>query len=196
MSLWSPELGKPHTVVIVGEQDTLPTWAVERLRDLVTSTGHPPVSVTAEGLGSLPSSMSGLVGAVVPVPPLRERPADVLPLARYAAARVRGREVDFTPAAEHALASCGWPDNVGQLMRVVREAAAQSEVVDVRHLPSEVLSGSHRRLTGIEAFERDEIVRRLSMPRATVTSAASELGMSRATIYRKIAQYEIRTARS
>jgi transcriptional regulator of acetoin/glycerol metabolism len=96
------------------------------------------------------------------------------------------------PAAEHALASCGWPGNVGQLMRVVRDAAARSEVVDVRHLPAEVLSGSHRRLTRIEAFERDEIVRCLSMPGATVTSAATDLGMSRATIYRKIAQYEIR----
>ncbi len=97
MSLWSPELGKPHTVVIVGEVDTLPAWAVERLRDLVTSCGHPPVSVTAEGLGSFPSSMSGLVGAVVPGPPLRERSTDVVPLARYAAARVRGRDVAFTP---------------------------------------------------------------------------------------------------
>ena len=29
------------------------------------------------------------------------------------------------------------------------------------------------------------------MPGATVTSAAGELGMSRATIYRKIAQYDI-----
>ena len=130
------------------------------------------------------------------VPPLRERTADVMPLARYAAARVRGREVDFTPAAEHALEACGWPGNVGQLTRVVRESATRADVVDVRHLPVEVLSSSHRRLTRIEAFERDEIVRCLSTPGATVTSAAHVLGMSRATIYRKIAQYEIRTPRA
>ena len=55
-------------------------------------------------------------------------------------------------------------------------------MVDVRHLAAEVLSGSHRRLTRIEAFERDEIVRCLSTPGATVTSAASALGMSRATL--------------
>ncbi|HEU4998331.1 MAG TPA: GAF domain-containing protein [Lapillicoccus sp.] len=195
MSLWSPELGKPHTVVLVGEVDTLPAWAVERLRDLVTAQGHPPVSVTAQGVGSLPRMLDDLVGAVVWVPPLRDRPADVMPLARYAAARVRGRDVDFTAAAEHALQSCGWPGNVGQLTRVVREAAARAEVVDARHLPAEVLSGSPRRLTRIEAFERDEIVRCLSMPGATVTSAAGELGMSRATIYRKIAQYDIHAQR-
>ncbi len=165
-----------------------------RLRDLVTAQGHPPVSVTAES-GVLPGSLGGLVDAVVTVPPLRERPTDVMPLARYAAARVRGRKVAFTSAAEHALESCGWPGNVGQLTRVVRHAATRADVVDVRHLPAEVLSGSHRRLTRIEAFERDEIVRCLSVPGATVTSAAGELGMSRATIYRKIAQYEIRTPR-
>ena len=195
MSLWSPELGKAHTVVLVGEVDTLPAWAVERLRDLVTAQGHPPVSVTAQGVGSLPRMLDELVGAVVWVPPLRDRPSDVMPLARYAAARVRGRDVDFTAAAEHALESCGWPGNVGQLARVVREAASRAEVVDVRHLPAEVLSGSPRRLSRIEAFERDEIVRCLSMPGATVTSAAGELGMSRATIYRKIAQYDIQAQR-
>ena len=147
-----------------------------RLRDLVTAQGHPPVSVTAES-GVLPGSLGGLVDAVVTVPPLRERPTDVMPLARYAAARVRGRKVAFTSAAEHALESCGWPGNVGQLTRVVRHAATRADVVDVRHLPAEVLSGSHRRLTRIEAFERDEIVRCLSVPGATVTSAAGELAL-------------------
>lgn len=196
MSLWAPELGKPHTVVIVGEVDTLPAWAGERLRDLVARRGCSPVMVTAEGLSTLPGALAGVVETVVSVPPLRDRTADVLPLARYAASRARGRPIDFTPAAVHALESCGWPGNVGQLVRVVREAAARAEVVDVRHLPAEVLSGSHRRLTRIEAFERDEIVRCLSRAGATVTSAAADLGMSRATIYRKIAQYEIRTPRS
>lgn len=63
--------------------------------------------------------------------------------------------------------------------------------VDVRHLPSEVLSGSHRRLTRIEAFEREEIVRYLTRPGVTMKEAAAELGMSRATIYRKLAQYDL-----
>ena len=80
------------------------------------------------------------------------------------------------------------------MTRVVRQAVTRADVVDARHLPAEMLTGSHRRLTRIEAFERDEIVRCLSTPGATVTSAASALGMSRATIYRKIAQYEIRAA--
>lgn len=43
---------------------------------------------------------------------------------------------------------------------------------DVHLAPGSRMSGSHRRLTRIEAFERDEIVPCLSMPGATVTSAA------------------------
>jgi sigma-54 dependent transcriptional regulator, acetoin dehydrogenase operon transcriptional activator AcoR len=75
---------------------------------------------------------------------------------------------------------------------VVRAAASRTDEVDLRHLPSEVLSRTRRRLTRIEAFEREEIVRVLTLPGMTMSEAARELGMSRATIYRKIAQYEIR----
>ena len=64
-------------------------------------------------------------------------------------------------------------------------------MIDVRHLPSEVLSGTPHRLTRIEAFEREEIVRVLTRPGVTMKEAAEELGMSRATIYRKVAQYDI-----
>ena len=198
LSLWSPELGKPNTAVVVCDVDALPVWAAERLRELVVrarSSLAPedglPISVTAERFEDIPAPLASLVETVVQVPPLRERPDDVLPLARHAARRVRGREVDFTPGAVQALRSCGWPGNLDQLNRVVRDAATRTDVIDVRHLPSEVLSGTPHRLTRIEAFEREEIVRVLTRPGVTMKEAAEELGMSRATIYRKVAQYDI-----
>ncbi len=40
-------------------------------------------------------------------------------------------------------------------------------------------------------MERDEIIRCLTEPGTTVGEAARELGVSRATIYRKMAQYRI-----
>jgi transcriptional regulator of acetoin/glycerol metabolism len=46
-------------------------------------------------------------------------------------------------------------------------------------------------LSRIESVERDEIVRCLSMPGATVSGAAAELGISRATIYRRMARLGI-----
>ena len=52
-----------------------------------------------------------------------------------------------------------------------------------------------RHLSRIEAFERGEIVRVLGAEGLTMADAAVELGMSRATLYRKIAQYDIHVAR-
>lgn len=194
LSLWTPELGKPHTAVVLCDVDALPAWVAERLRDLVLQAGGPvPFSMTAERFEDIPAALASLVDTVVQVSPLRDRPTDVLPLARYAARRARGRDVDFTPAAQRALADYGWPGNVEQLHRVVKDAARRTDVIDVRHLPGELRSGPGHRLTRIEAFERDEIIRVLARPGISMKAAAAELGMSRATIYRKIAQYGIRT---
>jgi transcriptional regulator of acetoin/glycerol metabolism len=103
----------------------------------------------------------------------------------------RRRTIPVTSRAARALTSCAWPENVRQLRRVVREAAARADVIDVHHLSPEVLDGGKRTLTRLERLERDEIVRCLTEPGATATRAAEELGIGRATLYRKIAQYGI-----
>lgn len=200
LELWSPELGKPNTAVIVRDVDALPAWAAEQLRALVVQAtrsraGSPspglPLSLTAQRFEDLPAPLAALVETVVHVPPLRERPEDVLPLARHAARRVRGREVDFTPAAARILSNSPWAGNVTELDRVVRAAATRTDLIDVRHLPPDVLSQAPRRLSRIETVERDEIARALTRPGTTVRQAAMELGLSRATLYRRITQYGI-----
>ena len=85
------------------------------------------------------------------VPPLRERPDDVLPLARHAVRRARGRDVELTPAAVRALGNCPWPGGVAQLVQVVRAAATRTDLIDVRHLPPEVVSAAPRRLSRLES---------------------------------------------
>ena len=204
LSLWTPELGKPETTVLVREVDRLAAWVAERLRDLVLAArqqaGHSPATpmpfaVTAPDYAAVPEALTSLVDTVVAVPPLRERPDDIVPLALHAALRARGRELGLTRAAETALRSHGWPGNVAQLEQVVRQAATRTDVIDVRHLPAEVLTGSTHRLSRIETFERDEIVRVLTQPGISMREAAEELGMSRATVYRKLAQYDIRVPR-
>ncbi|CAM3910619.1 helix-turn-helix domain-containing protein [Nocardioides zeicaulis] len=205
LGLWTPELGKPDTAVLLRDADQLPTWVAEHVRDLVlrarvraaaTGAGSPTFALTSAGLDTLPAALVGLADAVVVVPPLRDRADDVMPLARHAARRARGREVAFTPSAENALRSCGWPGNVGQLIEEATRVATRTDVVDVRHLSADVLSGSTRRLSRIEAFERDEIVRVLARGGVSVQEAAAELGMSRATVYRKLAQYDIHLPRA
>ncbi len=198
LDLWTPELGKSHTAVIVRDVDMLPAWAAGQLRDLVSrcrGASTLPFALTAERLEDIPPSLAGLVDTVVEVAPLRERPDDVLPLAAHIARRARGRDVVFSPAASRALLGYGWPGNVDQLARVVSHAANRSDIVDVGGLPSEVLAGSSRHLSRIEAFERGEIIRVLSASGITMHDAARDLGMSRATLYRKIGQYGIRVPR-
>ena len=194
LGLWTPELGKSHTAVIVRDVDLLPTWVAERLRDLVLRSGEAasvPFALTAERFEDIPPALAGLVDTVVPVPPLRDRPDDVLPLANHVAMRARGRELTITPSASRALRSYDWPGNVGELTQVISRAAGRADVIDVGALPPEVLAGNTRHLSRIEAFERGEIVRVLGADGLTMAEVAIELGMSRATLYRKIAQYGI-----
>jgi sigma-54 dependent transcriptional regulator, acetoin dehydrogenase operon transcriptional activator AcoR len=200
LDLWTPELGKAHTAVIVRDADLLPVWVAERLRTLLMrSAGAPPVpfALTAERLADVPRALSQLVDTVVEVPPLRDRPEDILPLAAHFAHKARGRAVAITPAASRALRAFPWPGNADQLAHVVSQAAGRGDSIGTDQLPSEVLAGTTHRLSRIEAFERGEIVRVLNIgsPGATMADAARELGMSRATLYRKITQYGIAVER-
>ena len=203
IGLWTPELGKPDTGILLRDVDRLPTWVAEHIRDLVLqarvrASGDQglPFCVTAQRFEDIPPALASLVETVVAVAPLRERAEDVMPIARHVARRVRGRDVAISGAAETALRGCGWPGNVRQLIREITRAVGHGDAIDVRHLSAQVLSGTSRRLSRIEAFERDELVRVLTRPGTSMQEAAEELGMSRATVYRKIAQYDIRIPRS
>jgi hypothetical protein len=201
LALWTPELGKDHTAVIVSDVDALPAWGAQALYDRVVAvrTGMPrspdggipdlPWAITAEHLDDVPEPLRALVDTVIEVAPLRERTADVMPLARYAAHNTRAREVAFSAAAEHALTGHGWPGNVDELFQVVHDAALRTDTIDTRHLPPDLVRPSAGHLTRIETFEREEIIRCLTRPDVTVAEAAKALGMSRATLYRKVAQY-------
>ena len=208
LSAWGPEIGKHSTAVILSDVDELPAWTATPLFDLMTESLVPttrggaanqpaavPISITANSFSTIPEPLALLVDTVIEVPPLRDRLEDVLVIARHIALRTRGRPVDFTPAAERALTTCGWPGNTEQLVRVVRQAAARGEVIDVHHLSPEVLSGSRLRLTRIGALEREEIARCVAQPGVTMRAAAAQLGLSRATLYRKMAQYDLHVPR-
>ena len=203
LALWGPEVGKPHTHVVIGNVDQLPARTLDELRTLATLTHEAPdhhhpastLSMTAEDFDTVAGYLPGMVSTIVSVPPLRDRNDDVIPLARHAARTSRGREIQFTDAALRAIASCGWPGNVRQLKDAIHRAATRTDLIDVQHLPPEVLSGVRRKLSRIEAFERDEIVRALSQRGATMAAAAKSLGMGRATIYRKVGQYDIHVPR-
>jgi len=130
----------------------------------------------------------------VEVPPLRRHLEDLAPLADHFARRFsRDHELTISDAAMNVLRRMPWQGNVEQLARVLSRAVRQRRtgVIDVDQLPPECRSVRRRRFTVMESLERDAIVEALDTHEGNKELAASALGMSRATIYRKIKGYGI-----
>jgi len=146
---------------------------------------------------------------VLPIhlPPLRERPEDVLPLAERFLSRL-SRELGkppegFTPEARRALTAYAWPGNARQLANaleralVVRQTAGPLGLLD---LPAELLQtpakavGKPAGALGdmVRALEREQIVLALKRAQGVKVAAAEALGISRPTLDRKIDEYDIR----
>lgn len=130
----------------------------------------------------------------VTVPALRHRIDDLAELVPLLLRDItRGADVALAPDAMRQLSKLPWPGNVSQLRRVLTETVARqrSGIINADKLPPECRSVTRRKLTQIEALERDAIVRSLQDNGGDKQKAARALGMSRATIYRKINDYGI-----
>ena len=97
------------------------------------------------------------------------------------------------PDAMRQLTKLPWPGNVAQLRRVLIETVARerSGIITADKLPPECRSVTRRKLTQIEALQRDAIVRSLEENDGNKREAALALGMSRATIYRRMRDYGV-----
>ncbi|MCC6365869.1 MAG: sigma-54-dependent Fis family transcriptional regulator [Bryobacterales bacterium] len=137
---------------------------------------------------------------VLQIPPLRARPEDILLLAQHLAARLArryGREVTLAHSALELLLGYSFPGNVRELQNLLESAAAVSaddpQVVTDRDLrPLLSAEGAAPRTGGacsMEQMERLTIEQALRVSEGNRTKAASLLGISRDTLYRKLRQY-------
>ncbi|WP_344423893.1 sigma-54-dependent Fis family transcriptional regulator [Pseudonocardia ailaonensis] len=130
----------------------------------------------------------------IEVPPLRHHIEDVAELVPYLLARLtRGADLHCSPEAMRVLMRNRWPGNVDQLYQVLRKVVARRRTGTIRpeDLPPETRAITRRVLTPLEAIECDAIVDALLDTDGNKAEAARRLGMSRATIYRKIRGYGI-----
>ena len=130
----------------------------------------------------------------VQVPSLRHHSEDVNDLVTALLASIaRGHHLTFASDAMQQLGRSPWPGNVAQLRRVLVEVVQRrrSGTVTAADLPPETRSAIRRHLSQLESLERDAIVRSLTTHQGNKAQACAELGMSRATIYRKIRDYGI-----
>lgn len=128
-------------------------------------------------------------------PPLRHRAEDLPALTRHLLDRMGAPELRLTPAALNQLSRLPWPGNVTQLRTVLESLSRRhrSGAVDLSDLPAQCRATTRRTLTKLESLERDAVVNALSLHAGDKAAAATELGMSRATIYRKIRDFGIVT---
>ena len=131
----------------------------------------------------------------VEVPPLRHHVEDIPALVRSLLAKAGISGLTFSPATMNQLMRLPWSGNITHLRAVLTAVARRrrSGVVELADLPPECRATTRRQLTPIEALERDAIVDALSTYDGDKKAAAAALGMSRATIYRKIREYGIVT---
>lgn len=129
----------------------------------------------------------------VTVPALRHRIEDLEELVPMLLHELTRGDVRMDGEAMRQLSKLSWPGNVAQLRNVLAETVARqrSGVIGIDKLPAECRSLTRRKLTRLEAMERDAIVRSLSENDGSKADAAEALGMSRATIYRKIKDFGI-----
>jgi len=146
-----------------------------------------------------------LSGAMLTLPPLRERLDDVAPIATDilrgpGAEGARPEGVGLTRAASEALMRHAWPGNGDELRAAVETArtAAGSRAIEVHDLPAplrdalppveDAESGESRRLADIEAAH---LRKALTETRGNKARAARILGLSRWALQRKLQKHRI-----
>jgi transcriptional regulator with AAA-type ATPase domain len=176
-----------------------------QLRELAAALGsarrpgeaRPPwVALTVAHPGDDPDTagLLRLFPMTVEVPPLRLHAGDVPSLVSFFLGQLGpSGSLTCSPEALGTLSRGTWPGNARQLLEVLREVARhrRTGAIQPEDLPPSVRSGSRRHLNLIEAMQRDAVVQALTDADGDKTRAARSLGMSRATIYRKIHDYGI-----
>ena len=137
----------------------------------------------------------------LPVPPLRQRREDILPLAHLllaeSALQMKRPVEGLSGPAADLLVGYAWPGNVRELANVMERAVAVAmrSRVDIEDLPPEVrlapplpiVAGAIRNLGEIE---RDYILATLEASEGNRTQAAKSLGIGVATLHRKLKSYK------
>ena len=141
--------------------------------------------------------------AVFPIklPPLRERKADLIPIARNLLHRVAAdlkRPVPtLTPAAEQRLLASEWRGNVRELANALERAAilADGSTIDATHIwldePSPSPRAASAPIRPLAELEHDAILAALEHVGGNRRRAAELLGIGERTLYDKLKKYGV-----
>jgi len=134
------------------------------------------------------------------VPPLRDRRADIIPIAEHfvaTLAAIHNRDsVQLSEPARRVVAAYSWPGNLRELRNALERAVIFAKIAELQpeDFPDNIraAAGGAARLTGLrslEAFEREAIAQTLEATRYHITKSAEILGISRKTLLEKRKKY-------
>jgi transcriptional regulator with GAF, ATPase, and Fis domain len=147
----------------------------------------------------------------IDLPPLNQRPEDILPLARHFLKRF-SESMERTPGplsseASAALQAYDWPGNVRELRNTIERAVLLTPAgrpVALEVLPKQVLkrfsdrgpisAGRASLKKRLGEFERESIQAALNQHGGVVRKAAAELGMSPVTLGRRVKHYRLKAS--
>lgn len=123
------------------------------------------------------------------LPPLADRPDDILVLAHYFLA---GNKT-LSSAAEQHLLSYPWPGNVRELQNVCQRATllSSSHEIQSNELGLPQITNNGKR--SLEDIDRSQLEQALLQAGGVVSRAAKQLGISRQALYRRLEFYGIAT---
>ncbi|MCB9558291.1 MAG: sigma-54-dependent Fis family transcriptional regulator [Deltaproteobacteria bacterium] len=135
----------------------------------------------------------------IEIPPLRQRPDDVEVLLTHFLERLNkhhGRSRRFSKRAITALRRYPWPGNVRELLHMVEQIVilSDSEVIELSDLPAALRDGpvsADSGLVTLADLEAQHIARVLTAVAGNRQTAATVLGISERTLYRKIKEYDL-----
>ena len=136
------------------------------------------------------------------VPPLRERPEDIVALAEHFL-RLKAPSKNFSTQAISALLSHPWPGNIRELRNLVAKMAMESSgpEIDFSRLnaaltgePAALRQTASMPVSNLDSMEEQMIIKALERTGGQRTLAAEQLGISRRTLSRKLKEYNINFA--
>jgi DNA-binding NtrC family response regulator len=142
----------------------------------------------------------------VHLPPLRERRSDIPVLVHHFLDRyAKGSQIQVTAAAMKSLLHYDWPGNVRELENCIARAVTlgDGKIIDVADLPPAIRSeqadsgivtsqdATTLSTTALADMERMTILRVFEQANGDKALAGKMLGISRATLYRKLKRYNI-----